>query len=166
MQNDILFDNIYIGHSVPDALALQKETFDVKFASEEAQEEADRENEEEEDLPTPLSELNFLEEPLEYLKTKFDLFIGIAKRDPIEAVKSVPEIAGIVAVGLATLIALLGGAVTGGAKAAPSAEELKAKANQAKESAKKAANDASDSVASGVDKAKDELNKRTTRSQG
>jgi calnexin len=29
MQNDILFDNIYIGHSIEDAEKLRKETFDL-----------------------------------------------------------------------------------------------------------------------------------------
>ena len=40
MQNDILFDNIYIGHSVSDAEKLAQDTFEVKKAVEKAQEEA------------------------------------------------------------------------------------------------------------------------------
>ena len=38
MQSDILFDNIYIGHSVEDAEKLKVETFDVKHAIEKAEE--------------------------------------------------------------------------------------------------------------------------------
>jgi calnexin len=36
MQKDILFDNIYIGHSIADAEKLRAETFDLKVAAEKA----------------------------------------------------------------------------------------------------------------------------------
>ena len=39
MQNDILFDNIYIGHSVEDAQKLKAETWDIKHPIEVAEEE-------------------------------------------------------------------------------------------------------------------------------
>lgn len=42
MQNDILFDNIYIGHSIEDAEKLRKETFDLKHPVEVALEEASK----------------------------------------------------------------------------------------------------------------------------
>ncbi|KAJ8105826.1 hypothetical protein OPT61_g9947 [Boeremia exigua] len=40
MQNEILFDNIYIGHSIEDAKKLEEETFVPKKAAEKAEEEA------------------------------------------------------------------------------------------------------------------------------
>ncbi|KAF2482508.1 calreticulin precursor [Neohortaea acidophila] len=162
MQNDILFDNIYIGHSIADAVTLQKETFDIKKASETRQEEAEAAAEPEK--PTPPSELSFLDDPVTFIKEKFDLFVTIAQRDPVEAITHVPEIAGALGVGLLTLLAIVGGLVTGGAKAAPSSQQVKAKAEQTKDAVKKTADQVADSVSSGVDKARDEVGKRTTRS--
>lgn len=162
MQNDILFDNIYIGHSEEDAATLQKSTFDIKKATEKAAEEAEKPKKK--DDPQSPSDLVFMDDPVLYVKEKFNLFVEIAKRDPVEAVKFVPEIAGGLAVGALTLIVLLVGAIGGGAKAAPSKEQVKAKAQQAKDQAQKTKDQVADAVASGADKAKDEVNKRTTRS--
>ena len=162
MQNDILFDNIYIGHSEQDAIALQKETFDVKKASEKAVEDAEKPKQEDE--PKSPDDLKFMDDPVTYVKEKFNLFVEIAKRDPVEAVKYVPEVAGGLAVGAITLLVLLAGIIGGGAKAAPSKEQVKAKAQQAKTQAEKTKDQVADAVTSGVDKAKDEVNKRSTRS--
>ena len=162
MQNDILFDNIYIGHSVEDAKALQQETYDIKVAAEKAEEEKNKPKKD--DKPKSPSDLDFMEDPVTYVREKFDLFVEIAKRDPVEAVKFVPEIAGGLAVGAVTVILLLVGLVGGGAKAAPSKAEVDAKAKQAKEQAQKTKEQVADAVTSGADKAKDEVNKRTTRS--
>ncbi len=162
MQNDILFDNIYIGHSIADALSLQKETFDIKHASEIAQEEKERPKED--DIPKSPSDLKFMEDPVTYVKEKFDLFVQIAKRDPVEAIKFVPEIAGALGVGVVTIIAILAGLATGGAKAAPSKDQLKAKADETKDTVKKTADEVANNISTGVSKAQDEVNKRTTRS--
>ena len=164
MQNDILFDNIYIGHSIEDANALRAETYDVKIAAEKAEEEKNKPKKD--DKPKSPSDLTFMDDPVTYVREKFDLFVEIAKRDPVEAVKFVPEIAGGLAIGAVTVVLLLAGLVGGGAKAAPSKAELDAKAKQAKEQAAKAKDQAADAVASGTDKAKEEVNKRTTRSGG
>ena len=161
MQNDILFDNIYIGHSVEDAKALQAETYDIKVAAEKAEEEKNKPKKE--DAPKSPSDLNFMDDPVTYVREKFDLFVEIAKRDPVEAVKFVPEIAGGLAVGAVTVILLLVGLVGGGAKAAPSKAEIDAKAKAAKEQAVKTKDQVADAVASGADKAKDEVNKRTAK---
>ena len=162
MQNDILFDNIYIGHSVEDALTLQQSTFDIKKASEKAEEEKDKPKKE--DKPKSPSDLKFMDDPVLYAKEKFNLFIEIAKRDPVEAIKSVPEVFGALGVGAVTLIALLVGIFAGGAKAAPSKDQVKAKGKEAQDAAAKAKDQAADAVTSGIDKAKEEVNKRTTRS--
>lgn len=162
MQNDILFDNIYIGHSIADAEALQKETFDVKKAVEKSEEEKDKPKKE--DKPKSPMDLNFMDDPVFYVKEKLNLFIEIAKRDPIEAVKFVPEVAGGLAVGAVTVLLLLAGLLTGGSKAAPSKEQINKKAQEAKDAAARTKDQVADAVASGTDQAKDEVNKRTTRS--
>ena len=160
MQNDILFDNIYIGHSIADALSLQKETFDIKKASEKAQEEKDKPKKS--DIPKSPSDLNFRDDPVTYIREKLDLFIEIAKRDPMEAIKFVPEIAGTIGAGIVVLIAIIAGFATAGN--APSKEQIKAKAQEAKDAVNKKADEASEAVSSATDKAKEEVNKRTTRS--
>ena len=48
MTEDILFDNIYVGHSVEDAKALAVETFEVKKALEAASKKDEEEDEDEE----------------------------------------------------------------------------------------------------------------------
>ena len=156
MQNDILFDNIYIGHSVADAEAFANQTYTVKHASEKAEEEKDKPKDD--DIPKSPSDLKFMDDPVVYVREKFDLFMEI------EAVKFVPEIAGGLAVGVVTLLIVIVGLVGGGAKAAPSKEQVKAKANEAKDAAQKTKEQVADAVASGTDKAKEEVSKRTTRS--
>ena len=160
MQNDILFDNVYIGHSIEDAEQLKAETFDVKNPVEKAEEEKDQPKFDEE---PESSDLKFTDDPVKYIKEKLDLFITLVQKDPITAVKEVPEIAGG-AVGLVVLvIALLGGLL--GSGAAPSKEQVKSAAEKAKAKAEEAKDQAADAVASGTDKVQSEVNKRTTRSQ-
>ncbi|EMC95130.1 hypothetical protein BAUCODRAFT_35122 [Baudoinia panamericana UAMH 10762] len=164
MQNDILFDNIYIGHSEADAAALAAETFDVKLAVEKAEEEADKPKPSEKpDIKSPM-DLNFMDDPLTYVREKAQLFYEIAKRDPLEAVRFVPEVAGTLAVGVVLVLLVLAGAVTGGAKAAPSKEQVKEKTQQAREQAEKIKDQVADAVTSATDSAKEEVNKRSTRS--
>jgi len=152
MQNDILFDNIYIGHSVEDAEKFADETFHEKLAVEQLAELADKPKETEK--PKSPLDLSFKEDPITYIKEKFNLFIHIAKQDPIGAIRFVPEVPIGLAVGALTLLGVLIGLLT---SAAPAPEK-----------AKKAAADAKDKAVSGaasaVDSAKAEVNKRTTRS--
>ncbi len=162
MQNDILFDNIYIGHSESDAATLQKETFDIKKAAEKAAEEAEKPKKEDEPIRSP-DDLVFMDDPVLYMKEKFNLFVEIAKRDPIEAAKYVPEVAGVLGVGLVTVLVILAGAIGGGAKAAPSKEQINKKVAEAKDQAQKTKDQVADAVTSGAEKAKDEANKRSTR---
>ncbi|KAK3675711.1 hypothetical protein LTR78_004352 [Recurvomyces mirabilis] len=165
MQNDILFDNIYIGHSESDAAALQAETFDVKVAVEKEEEEAEKPKPDEKstDPKSPL-DLKFMDDPVFYVKEKVQLFFEIAKRDPMEAVRFVPEVAGGLAIGLVTLILVVGGLIGGGAAAAPSKEEIKRQADQAQAKAKQVKDQVADAVASGTEQVRDEVNKRSTRS--
>lgn len=160
MQKDILFDNIYIGHSIEDAEKLKAETFDLKLPAEKAEEEATAPKTPE--TPKSPSDLVFKDDPVTYVKEKFNLFIEIAKRDPIEAIKFVPEIAGGLGVVAVTLIALLVSALVGGGSA-PSKEQIKASAQKAKKAAADAKDKAAEAVSTGAEKAQ-EATKRSTRS--
>jgi calnexin len=163
MQSDILFDNIYIGHSVEDAAALRAETYDLKRPVEDAEEAAAKPKPA--DKPKSPSELVFKDDPVTYVKEKFDLFLTIAKRDPIEAIKFVPEIAGGLGALAVALIAFVVGAISlSSSPATPSKEDIKKAAQKAKDSAAGAKDQAADSVSSGADAAKAEAIKRTTRS--
>jgi calnexin len=161
MQKDILFDNIYIGHSIEDADKLKAATFDLKKPVEKSEEEASRPKPEEPESP---SDIKFTDDPVKYVKAKVDLFITLAKVDPVDAIKSVPEVAGGAAGLVILVLAILIGAVGGGAKAAPSKEQLKAQAQKAKDAAVDAKDKAAEAIATGADKAQ-EATKRTTRSQ-
>ena len=164
MQNDILFDNIYIGHSVSDAEKFAKETFSIKSASEKAEEEKSKPKKEE--TPESITDTKFMDDPVAYAKAKWSLFTDMWSRDPMQAVKLVPEVTGAIGLGAVTLIAVLVGLIGGGAKAAPSKEEIQARAAQAKAKAGELKDQAVDATTTGVDKAKEEVNKRTTRSAG
>lgn len=160
MQNDILFDNIYIGHSIEDAKKFEEETFVPKNAAEKAEEEANAPKPT--DPPKSPSDLVFTEDPVLYIKEKVNLFLDIAKRDPVEAIKFVPEVAGGIGVLAVTVIAILVSTLAGGG--APSKEQVKASAKKAKDAAVDAKDKAAEAVATGAEKAQAEVNKRTTRS--
>lgn len=159
MQNNILFDNIYVGHSVEDAKKLAEETFFKKHPVEKALEDADKPKEEEK--PKSPSDLKFLDDPKTYIQEKLDLFLTIAKSDPLEAIKFVPEVAGGLAALFVTFVALLFGVLGLGSSAAPAAKKVAA---DVKEKAKDAKDKAASATATGADNAK-EATKRATRSQ-
>ncbi|KAJ5109131.1 Calnexin [Penicillium angulare] len=154
MQNDILFDNVYIGHSVEDAEKLRKETFDVKLPIEEAQEKA---AEPKPETPAPGTTTTFSEDPVTFVRQKVDYFVNLAKEDPIHAVKTVPEVAG----GLFTLLLgsiLVAVLAIGSSSPAPSADKKgKQPASAAKEKTGQATSSSADTGKSGA-------TKRTTRS--
>lgn len=154
MQKDILFDNIYIGHSVEDANALKAETYDLKIVAEKAEEDASKPQKE--DKPKSPSDLKFMDDPVHYVKEKVDLFVTIAQRDPIQAIKFVPEVSGAIGAILALLVTIVFVALGSGG-AAPSKKDVK-------DATKKTADKAADAVATGTEKAKEEVQKRTTRS--
>ncbi|KAJ4163438.1 hypothetical protein LMH87_005167 [Akanthomyces muscarius] len=153
MQNDILFDNIYIGHSVADAEKLAAETFAPKHAAEKALAEADKPKVEE---PKSPSDLKFLDDPVLYVREKVDLFLTIAQRDPIEAVRFVPEVAAGIGAIIVSLIAVTLGLLGLGSAAAPV---------QGKTAEKSKKEEGSKATTTGAEKAKGEATKRNTRSQ-
>ena len=93
-----------------------------------------------------------------------DLFITLAKRDPVEAIRFMPEVAGSIGGAVVLLIALVFGVAGLGSSAAPSKEDIKKTAQKAKEGAIDAKDKVAEAVSTGTEKAKDEVNKRTTRS--
>lgn len=163
MQSDILFDNIYIGHSLEDAEKLKVETYDIKHPIEVAEEEATKPKPADDPPKSPM-DLKFMDDPVLYVREKVDLFLAIAKNDPLEAIKFVPEVAGGLGVLAITLIALIVGAV--GMSGASPPPQVKKAAENVKKAALDAKNQAIDTAASGADKAQAEINKRTTRSSG
>ncbi|KAL2799500.1 Calreticulin family-domain-containing protein [Aspergillus keveii] len=155
MQNDILFDNIYIGHSVEDAEKLRKETFDVKRPIEEAEEEASKPKKVEKEAGTSVS---FKEDPVTYIREKVEHFVGLVQEDPVNAVKEAPEVAGGFAAVLLTMILIIVGAISASSPAAAPA------AKKGKEAAKATKEKAAEAVSSAADTAKGGATKRTTRS--
>ncbi|RDW77097.1 putative calcium-binding protein cnx1 [Coleophoma cylindrospora] len=160
MQNNILFDNIYIGHSVEDAAKLAEESFMEKHPIEQLIELEEKPKAS--DKAKSPSDLVFLDDPIHYVKEKLDLFFTIAQNDPIQAIKFVPEAAGGLAAVAVTLLAIIVGLVSmGGSSPAPA---VKKAAENAKASAAGAKEKVTEAVASGADAAKAEVNKRNTRS--
>lgn len=162
MQNDILFDNIYIGHSIEDAEKLKAETWDVKHPIELAEDEATKPKPA--DPPKSPMDLKFMDDPVLYVREKVDLFMTIAKNDPVQAIKFVPEVAGGIGILAVTLIAVIIGAV--GMSGASPPPQVKSAAEKVKKTALDAKDQVMDAAASGTDKAQTEINKRTTRSSG
>ncbi|PYH42070.1 calnexin [Aspergillus saccharolyticus JOP 1030-1] len=154
MQNDILFDNIYIGHSEEDAEQLRKETFDIKHPIELAEEEANKPKPEEKVTEPSVS---FKENPVAHVREKVDRFVGLVKQDPISAVKQVPDVAGGLAAVLVTMILLIVGAVGASSPAAAPVKKGKEAASAAKEKAAEA-------VSSATNTGKGGATKRQTRS--
>ena len=144
-----MFDNIYIGHSVEDALKLKAETYDIKHPIEAAEDEATKPKPAEK--PKSPMDLKFMDDPILYVREKFQLFLTIAKRDPIEAIKFVPEVAGGLGVLAVTLLAVIVGAI-GIGSTTPQAQNAMA---SAKDMAASAQDKASDLAATAQDKASD-----------
>jgi calnexin len=159
MQNNILFDNIYIGHSIEDAEKIKKDTYDVKIVGEKAAEAKAAPK----DLPKPDGSPSFKDDPVSFIREKVELFITIAKDDPVSAIKFVPEVAGGIGALVVTILGLLIAALGAGSKA-PSKEQVKASAKKAQDKAAEAKDKAAEAVATGAENVKAEVNKRTTRS--
>jgi hypothetical protein len=119
MTEDILFDNIYIGHSVEDAKAFAAESFDIKKPLESAAAKASDPLDDDEDL----HQVSFKDDPIAFFRQKFSslaadpvdfirqkifTFIDLAKIDPVLAFKTHPETGvGLVGV-LLTFFGMLG----------------------------------------------------------
>ncbi|BEJ11496.1 hypothetical protein CspHIS471_0109180 [Cutaneotrichosporon sp. HIS471] len=99
MTEDILFDNIYIGHDEKAAKDFAKETFHMKQPLEKEAEGSVEEDEEEQPL-------TFADKA----RVRLFQFINLAQVDPVGAIKTMPEVPGIIialVVGLVGLLATL-----------------------------------------------------------
>ncbi|KAL9633611.1 MAG: hypothetical protein Q9164_004599 [Protoblastenia rupestris] len=162
MQSDILFDNIYIGHSLEDANKLKNETFDIKHKIEQTEEEASKPKPA--DDPVVPGDTSFKEDPINYIRQKVDFFYSIAKNDPVQAIKMVPEVAGGIGALIVTVVALVIGIV--GMSSGGPPPQVKKAAAKVKESAMDAKDQVVDAASTGAEKVQAEVNKRTTRSSG
>lgn len=162
MQSDILFDNIYIGHSVEDAQKFADETFFEKHPIEKLLELESKPKPDENKPARSPSDLVFMDDPVHYIREKLDLFFTIAQTDPIQAIKFVPEAAGGLAAVAATLIAVIIGVISMSGSTPP--PQVKKAAGNVKAQAAGAKDKVAETVSSGVDQAKAEANKRPTRS--
>lgn len=103
MTEDILFDNIYVGHSAADAKALAAESFDIKKPLESATaKKADPLDDEDSEYPS------FKEDPAAFIRGKIMTFVELAKIDPVYALKTHPDTAAGLAGALFTLFGMLG----------------------------------------------------------
>lgn len=161
MQSDILFDNIYIGHSVEDAQKFADETFFEKHPVEQLLELESKPKNEDKPSKSP-SDLVFMDDPIHYIREKLDLFFTIAQTDPIEAVKFVPEAAAGIGAVIVTLLAVIVGVISMSGSTPP--PQVKKAAEKAKATAADAKDKVAEAVTSGTDAAKAEVNKRSTRS--
>ena len=104
MTEDILFDSIYIGHSIDDANAFAARTFDIKHELEKAAEKDAFPGEDEEEL----DEVTFTKNPVDFLRNKAFKFIALARTDPVGALQTYPE-TGVALVGaVLTFFGMLG----------------------------------------------------------
>ncbi|KDQ63070.1 hypothetical protein JAAARDRAFT_65149 [Jaapia argillacea MUCL 33604] len=102
MTEDILFDNIYVGHSLEDAKALAAETYEVKKPLEEAESKVAEKVEEEEGA------ISFQDDPLAFIRQKAIAFIELAQLDPMLAVRTHPDAAAALSVALLTFFGMVG----------------------------------------------------------
>ncbi|MCJ1354632.1 MAG: hypothetical protein MMC33_004621 [Icmadophila ericetorum] len=160
MQSDILFDNIYIGHSIEDAEKLKAETFDIKRPIEVALDEAEKPKAPEK--PKSPMDLKFMDDPVLYVREKVQLFLTLVQKDPVEAIRFVPEVAGGIGVLVVTLLVVVISAL-GGSSPPP---QVKKAVEKTKETAANVKDQAVDAATTGVEKVQAEVNKRTTRSSG
>ncbi|KAJ3121860.1 hypothetical protein HK098_003313 [Nowakowskiella sp. JEL0407] len=132
MQDNIVFDNIYVGHSIEDAKKLSLETWKPIFDSEEAANKVE-EKKQEEETKKDEPKKSFFDE----LLTKVTLFIGKLQKDPRSAIEEDPQTAGaIFAVVLIPVLGLLALLSSGPAKATPAKKEKKGDKEEKKVEAK------------------------------
>jgi len=111
MTEDILFDNVYVGHSAENAKRLAAETFEIKKPLEVAADKPVADEDEEE-------KISFKDDPVSFIRTRVLAFIEAAKTDPLGAFKSQPETGAALVFTLLTLFGMFGALVNiiGGAQ--------------------------------------------------
>jgi len=107
MQADILFDNIYIGHSESEAAKFTKETWAVKNAIEKALDDAEKPK-----MSDDVFDGDWKEDPVEFITQSVSQFVQLARLDITAAFKHMPMTGGSLVIGAFTTLALLGGLVS------------------------------------------------------
>jgi len=102
MTEDILFNNIYVGHSIEDAKKLAAETFEIKKRLEDKVEAP-------EDIDEDDGEVSLKDDPVGFIRSKVLDFVDHLKEDPIDAFKSKPETGVALLVAMFTVFGMLGG---------------------------------------------------------
>jgi calnexin len=144
MDEDILFDNIYIGHDPAQAKQFAAETFDAKIKIEQGKEEAEQKAAEK----AAEAAGGFVGRT----RAHVNLFIERARESPLDALKEMPQVAGGLGAafaGLLGLVGLLGGVLGGASKVEPKDAkkvDAPAKSKSAPESSKSTAVQAKDSA--------------------
>lgn len=105
MTEDILFDNIYVGHNAGDAKLLAQETFIVKQKVEKA---AQDESTAKADAEDEAVDKTFKEDPVAFIRKAIFSFIELARIDPVMAIKTKPETASALAIAILTLLGMFG----------------------------------------------------------
>ena len=101
MTEDILFSNIYVGHSLADAKALAVETFEIKKRLEV---EADKVTDPLDDDDVP----SWKQDPVAFIRYKALVFLELAQVDPVLALKTHPETGAAFAGAVFTLFGMIG----------------------------------------------------------
>ncbi|CAO1618666.1 unnamed protein product [Parajaminaea phylloscopi] len=134
MDEDILFDNIYVGHSRTDAKKFSAETFERKLPIEQnreaKEEEAEKKQQEQEAQKAAASSEGSL---VDRVRSQVDLFINAAKVDPVSAAKEFPQVAGGLVGALTVLFGLVGllaGSLGGSSGASSAASDKAAKGSK------------------------------------
>ncbi|PWN30847.1 calnexin [Jaminaea rosea] len=138
MDEDILFDNVYVGHSREEAKKLSEESFELKLPIEQNREEkADAEEKASKAAEEAKAAKAAAGSLLTRVRSEIDVFIAAAKRDPVNAIKSQPQVAAGLGAGVTAMFGLLGllSGLMGGAagkNVAASASQSKKKEEAAK----------------------------------
>ncbi|KAL2918157.1 hypothetical protein HK105_202084 [Polyrhizophydium stewartii] len=109
MQNGIMFDNIYIGHSADDAKKLADETWAVKASIEKAQEPEPAKEDEKAKGPGAAGRIT---QAVQTVKDQTLEFVDRVQQDPLAAIKELPHIAALLAVVAVLPIFLIASFVT------------------------------------------------------
>ncbi|KAI5810651.1 calnexin [Pyronema omphalodes] len=155
MTKDILFDNIYIGHSIEDAERIQKETFDIKKAIEEKEEAANAPKLLDHAKPAPET---FQEDPVAFIKAKLEPFFAVVQKDPIGAFKAFPDVTAAVFAVVGTLFAIFISLIS----MATAPAKVK-KVKPAEKKAEKKIQDAAKAEASSSESEKPKATRRTSK---
>ena len=107
MQNEILFDNIYIGHSESEAAKFTKETWGVKYPVEQKLEDSEKPK-----VNDDIFGKSWKEDPVKFVMEWIHKFLDLARIDPVLAFKAMPLVGGGLVVSTLSALALLGGIIS------------------------------------------------------